>query len=117
MLAVVDPSQGHFPLCPTKYLTGLDCPLCGGLRSVHSLLHGQFTSALHHNAFVVIGAPFAIWWWAAWLRREWTGQPGPRTTDPARGRAILVSVVTIAVLFVVVRNLPFGAALASGSVR
>ena len=28
-------SPGHYPLCPTKALMGLDCPFCGGLRAAH----------------------------------------------------------------------------------
>ncbi|WP_131724959.1 DUF2752 domain-containing protein, partial [Mycobacteroides abscessus] len=32
---------GVLPVCPLKALTGLDCPGCGGLRMVYSLMHGD----------------------------------------------------------------------------
>jgi len=34
--------QDHLLSCPFKYLTGLDCPLCGFQRSVLELMKGNF---------------------------------------------------------------------------
>ncbi|OXM62019.1 MULTISPECIES: DUF2752 domain-containing protein [Amycolatopsis] len=95
---------GLSPVCPTKLLFGVDCPLCGGLRMMASLLHGDLPGALRYNAvavvFVVVAAAgLASWAWdryrgrpvRAWWRRRWTGP---------------VVAVVLAVWFVV-RNLPF----------
>ena len=39
--------------CPLRYLTGFDCPACGGTRAVVSLVHGHIAQALHYNLMVV----------------------------------------------------------------
>ena len=74
-VGLVDPNQpGHYPLCPTKALTGLDCPGCGGLRATHALVTGDLVGALDHNAFVVLVViPLAITAWIAWVVRCWRG--------------------------------------------
>ncbi|MEI7779795.1 MAG: DUF2752 domain-containing protein [Actinomycetes bacterium] len=115
-VALVDPNHGHYPLCPTKYLTGLDCPFCGGLRAVHSLTHGHVTAALHHNALVALALPFVAFGWVLWLRREWRGEPAPLRDRREVAREEL-ALLAIAILFMLIRNLPVGAALASGSVH
>ncbi|MBW1599376.1 DUF2752 domain-containing protein [Streptomyces sp. JJ38] len=104
-LGVVDPAEsGLFPPCPVPRLTGLLCPGCGGLRAVHGLAGGEFGVALGANALVVLGAAaLAVLWLAWWLRPE----------RPPRVRAWHAGVVlAVACGFTVVRNLPFGAALA-----
>ena len=107
-VGLVDPNvSGHYPLCPTKAFTGLDCPGCGGLRAVHSLVHGDVTGALDHNAFVVLVVlPGAVLLWARWLRRAWRGEV---PTTPADVRVpspvLLWSLVAVTVAFTVVRNI------------
>ena len=112
-VGLVDPNApGHYPLCPTKALSGLDCPGCGGLRSVHSLLHGDVAGALDHNALVVLVVlPLALVLWARWFRREWRG-PEPegaddapvRAPDPVASPQLLWALLALAVVFTVVRN-------------
>lgn len=46
-----------FPKCPFYMATGLLCPGCGAQRAVHSLLHLDFVSAWHYNAFLVLNIP------------------------------------------------------------
>ncbi len=46
--------------------------------------------------------------WLRWTRRTWTGAPRERAAPPALIWAMAAGVL----LFAVVRNLPFGAALA-----
>ena len=54
----VDPNQpGHYLPCPLKFVTGIDCPACGGLRCVHSLTNGDIVGALDHNALAVVVLP------------------------------------------------------------
>jgi hypothetical protein len=85
-LGVVDPNEpGHYPLCPTQALLGVDCPGCGGLRCVHALTRGDLVGALDHNALaVLVLLPLAVISWALWVRREWQGPTGP-TAGPSTG--------------------------------
>jgi hypothetical protein len=48
-----DPAVTSFyPSCPLRALTGLLCPLCGGLRAAHALLHGHVLEAVALNPFL-----------------------------------------------------------------
>lgn len=120
VVALVDPNEpGHYPLCPTKYLLGLDCPGCGGLRAVHALATGDVVGAVDHNAFVVLLLlPFAVILWLAWLRRSWTDDDPEAATGTAAGgggllqraadalvaRPVIVGGVVAMLVFTVVRN-------------
>jgi hypothetical protein len=109
-VGAVDPNEaGHYPTCPFLALTGLYCPGCGGLRTVHALVHGDVHAALGLNALVVVMAPVAVLLWVRWLVLAWQGKPARiRLPHPAYGWALLGLVI----VFSVVRNLPFGAFLA-----
>ena len=102
----VDPNEpGHYPLCPTLALLGIDCPGCGGLRATHALAHGDVAAALDHNALLVVAAPVLIALWGVWMYRAWTGvAPAltPRRETFARVAPIVVLLVVM--LFAVVRN-------------
>lgn len=104
-----DPAQRHVPLCPFHSVTGLWCPLCGGLRAADSVAHGQFTAALHDNALFVTALPVLLVWWLDWFLRARTGA-GYRVPARAAG----VALAGLAVVFAVVRNLPFAQALRPG---
>ena len=108
-LGLVDPNApGHYPLCPTKYLTGLDCPGCGGLRCVHSLAHGDLVGALDHNAFVVLLViPLILGGLVAWAVREWRGDPpAPVGHRWFEKRWLIVTVAVVMIAFTVARNIP-----------
>src|SRR5690606_38750821 len=66
-VGLVDPSDGGaYPLCPSRFVLGLDCPACGGLRGTHDLLNGDVVGALDHNLLLpalltVFGVAFALW--------------------------------------------------------
>jgi hypothetical protein len=121
---LVDPNApGHYPLCPTKAVTGLDCPGCGGLRAVHSLTHGDVVGAVDHNAFVVLVLlPVAVVLWLAWLVRSLRGpvedaDPAPRSrverlADALTSRPAVVAGVVVMLAFTVVRNIDALPALA-----
>ena len=50
-----DPATAAFyPPCPLRALTGLLCPLCGGLRAAHALLHGRVLDAVTLNPFLFV---------------------------------------------------------------
>lgn len=98
--AAVDFRVHHVPLCPLRSLTGLDCPFCGGLRSVASLTRGRVEEALSYNVLVTVGIPVAIVVWLVWIwnRTRGTDLPVPTWLQPA-GTALLIG-------FMVIRNLP-----------
>ncbi|ATG54967.1 hypothetical protein CFK41_09465 [Brachybacterium ginsengisoli] len=99
---VFDPFRTDIPLCILHRLTGLDCPGCGAIRSVHALLAGDLLLALRSNALVTIAIPLTaigLVVWAVRLRR------GLRT-DLMPSRTVLLVLVGIVVLYAVLRNLP-----------
>jgi hypothetical protein len=98
-----DPVHRHVPLCPFHAVTGAWCPLCGGLRAADSLAHLQFGSALHDNLLFVAALPFVLVMWIDWVR---TGR-----ALWSRSRYLVPLLVVLAVVFTVVRNLPFAGAL------
>ncbi|MFF7362826.1 DUF2752 domain-containing protein [Streptomyces sp. NPDC008125] len=108
-VATVDPGEpGHYPVCPLFRLTGLLCPGCGGLRSAHAFATGDFATALGDNALAVTGYVLFAAFWSLWLVRTARGQP-LRTSVPPRW---WWGIGAVLVVFSVVRNLPFGSALA-----
>jgi hypothetical protein len=108
-VATVDPNTpGHYPVCPLLRYAGVYCPGCGGLRSAYAVAHGDFGAALGLNALAVAGyAAFAVLW-VVWFSRTVRGRP---FTVPLRP-AYVWGALAVVVVFTVVRNLPFGAALA-----
>ena len=99
---VFDPFRTHIPLCIVHQLTGLDCPGCGAIRAVHSLLAGDLLLALRSNALLVLSLPLIAAGLAMWTVRRVRGL----RTDLMPSRTALLVMVGIAVLFGVLRNLP-----------
>lgn len=107
-LQVRDPHQhASWGLCPFKALTGWDCPLCGGLRAVNDLGHGQFAEAAHSNLLFVASIPVLVGLWALWVRYGWTGEHS-RLRAPSR--PLVLAGVALVVVFTVFRNTPWGSA-------
>ena len=88
--------QFFYPRCSFHTLSGLWCPGCGGLRSVHELLHGHWLEAMRCNALFVLGTPAALAWWS-W--RKWRGRVTVVTP-----RMVWMGFLVVA-LFTVLRNL------------
>ena len=105
-LFAVDPNEaGHYPLCPTKAVFGIDCPGCGCLRGLHSLTHGDLAGAADHNIALLLLVPFAIVLWVRWLMRAWRGVTPAVSVRSFRLRNRAMIVVLVALLaFGVVRN-------------
>jgi hypothetical protein len=100
-----DPAHRHVPLCPFHTITGWQCPLCGGLRCVDALVHGQWSAALHDNALLVAALPVLAWLWLDAWRRSRAGRP-----HRSLRRRGIVTVVVVLAAFTLVRNLgPMGA--------
>lgn len=112
VLAVGNPNTIHVPLCPLRAVTGLDCPLCGSLRAVHSLTRTDLATALDHNLLFTVSVPALVVCWAVWLSRSLgrplvAHRPLPRFAKPV--------LVAVTVAFGVLRNLPAFAWLGSGA--
>ncbi len=102
-LAAVDPNQpGHYPLCPTQALFGVDCPGCGIMRGTHDLITGNVAGALDHNVLLVVFVPLAVVLWVRWLRRTWRGEEDAVTYEQFRRRNTIT--VTVLVLVLAVRG-------------
>ena len=106
---LADPEGRHVPLCPFRAVTGLDCPLCGGLRAVQDLVRGDLVAAADHNLLFVASLPLLATWWGVWLERSRRGDGAsvhPPTWWPTAALAV-------GLVFTVVRNLPAWSWLAS----
>jgi hypothetical protein len=97
-IGVADPHSPDsvYPQCPFKWLTGWNCPACGGLRMTHDLLHGHLAASINDNVFLLIGIPLL----AAWvLVRRYRGKSWlPIPT--------MMTVLVTMSAWTVVRNLP-----------
>ncbi|MER5463512.1 DUF2752 domain-containing protein [Streptomyces sp. NPDC002668] len=108
-VGAVDPNEpGHYPVCPLFRVTGIYCPGCGGLRSAHAFIHGDLGAAIGSNAVAVVGYGIFAAVWVMWLIRAVRGVPLRITLGPAWWW----SLGGVLLIFSVVRNLPFGSALA-----
>jgi len=94
---------GILPVCPTKALLGIDCPGCGSLRMIYSLLHGDVLGALRFNALGLVSVLFLLWAFGAWTYGRFVGR---RISSWQHQRwSAAVALVLVSVWFVV-RNLP-----------
>jgi hypothetical protein len=101
-VAAADPGDDGVPLCWSRTLFGVDCPLCGGLRTANSLLRADASAALDHNVLLAVALPLVTLLWAWWFVRSWRGEDAPVRRPPAW---ILWSLGALVVAFGVVRNL------------
>lgn len=115
-VATFDPNAGgHYPGCPLKILTGLDCPACGGLRATFALTRGDLAVALDQNIMAVFVLPLLVVWWLVIIKQRWSGRQRIVTPESAaRRRALIWTIVAISLVFTVVRNLPLVPYLGSG---
>ena len=79
----------------------LDCPGCGSQRALHELLHGNLTSALRLNAFVVCSLPLFAWLGLDFAWRRSRGLP-TRNFHPLWLWLYLAAFITFGIL----RDLP-----------
>lgn len=108
-VGAVDPNEpGHYPVCPLLRFTGIYCPGCGGLRSAHAFAHGDLPAALGANALAVLGYGLFAVVMVLWLIRAIRGVPMRLVISPVWWWGI----GAVLALFTLVRNLPFGSALA-----
>lgn len=107
LVAAVDPAQpGRYPVCPSLALTGLYCPLCGGLRAVHALTRLDIAASVGWNAIAIPLTLLAAWFWIVWTRRAWRGETAPSRWRPIAPGWAVWTVCLLALAFGVLRNLP-----------
>lgn len=101
VLAVRDPHDGGYGLCPLRALTGLACAGCGGLRATHDLATGDLAGAWAMNPLLVVAAPVAVVLWLVWVVRARAGRPplNPPTW-------LWVALLGLVLAFSVLRNVP-----------
>jgi hypothetical protein len=101
--AVLLGRPGHaawLPPCPLHALTGFFCPGCGSTRALYYLLHGHLFAALGENALAVILFPFVVYELIALLTRRL-----PSLSARLRPSS-LWTLLTVVILFAVLRNIP-----------
>jgi hypothetical protein len=96
---------GILPVCPTKALLGIDCPGCGSLRMIYSLLHLDLPAAVHYNALGLVAVALLVWAFLAWTYGRLVGRPF-RSWQHLRWSAPAALALTVA--WFVLRNLDFG---------
>jgi hypothetical protein len=99
-----DAGAGAAPTCLLKYVTGFDCPGCGGTRAAWYLLHGDVPAAARHHAVFVFAVPFLLYVYVAWAGRRLFGWRLPQLRLSPRAVAIFLAVWGV---WSVLRNLPW----------
>lgn len=102
LYSVCDPSAPGWPLhCPSKLVTGLQCPGCGSQRALHAMLTGHWADVWRYNAILPPALAMMALLAAARI-------PGPRTEPlrrltnaPATGYTVLAAVL----LWTLIRNI------------
>ena len=100
-----DPRQVGVPTCGLYLATGLHCPGCGATRATHELLNGRLLSALSYNAMWIVLLPAALYAGLSEACRFVRGRSLPG--NPFGRPWFLAVVVAIAIVFGVLRNLPW----------
>jgi len=81
--------------CPFHALTGLYCPGCGSLRSLHHLLHGNLTIAFWLNPLMVVSLPFLGCSFLSYILGGIRGRPLPNIFVPASYIWVYLGVVLL----------------------
>ncbi len=105
-LALVNPNDaGHYPVCPSRALFGIDCPGCGGMRGMYCLMHGDVAGALNHNVLLFAIVPIAIALWILWLVRSIRGvYPAVNQRQFKHRNTMLIGGLVVLLAFGVIRN-------------
>jgi hypothetical protein len=75
-IGLANPGDDGVPLCASRFLFGVDCAFCGGIRCTNSLLRGDFLAAADHNVLLAFALPVVAVTWVVMMVR------GLRAPDP-----------------------------------
>lgn len=95
--------NGPIPVCPTKALLGIDCPGCGSMRMIYSVLHGNLLAAARFNALGLVAVGLLIWAYVAWTYGHVVGR---RIRSWQHTRWAALTTLVLYVVWFVVRNIP-----------
>jgi len=100
---------GPLATCWFRAATGLYCPICGSLRGVGALSHGDVLASLHDNAPVILLLGVATLIWGRQVLFALAGKivDQPRLSGPAT-----MALAGFFLMFAIYRNTPYGAWLA-----
>ena len=96
--------NGPLPVCPTKALLGIDCPGCGSMRMLYSLMHGNLAAAARFNALALAAVVLLVWAYLVWTYGRVTGT---RVNGWQHRRWSAAAALALTAVWFVVRNLPF----------
>ena len=97
-------TAGFFPVCPLYAMTGLACPGCGMTRGLHALLHGNVAGALDYNLLL----PAILFFFGyLFVSLVLTFARGRGLDFKVFNGKVLWGFFAFALLFTVLRNLPF----------
>lgn len=105
-VALWNPDDSGVPLCPSKFILGVDCPFCGATRATAALARGDVARALDHNVLWVGLVPLVAAAFTVWTVTTMTNRPLPRVSVP---RWLWVAFGVLFVAFGVSRNLEVSA--------
>lgn len=91
--------------CTIYHLTGMQCPGCGGQRSLHYLLHGDILTALRYNVLFVIGFPFLLYLYYVILQMYVLRNEKYRNRSIVSTRFVYIFLIVLLV-FSILRNIP-----------
>ncbi len=94
---------GPIPVCPTKLLFGIDCPGCGSMRMLYSLMHADLAGALRFNALGLATTVLLLVSFGTWTYGRWSGRQVRNWQHHPWSAPVALGVV---VVWFVVRNIP-----------
>lgn len=102
---LADPTTpgGPLPTCPTKAFLGIDCPGCGSLRMLYSLMHGNVWAAVRFNALGLVAVVLLVWAYVAWTYGHLVGR---RIQSWQHHRWAALVTLVLWVVWFVIRNIP-----------
>src|SRR5690606_10121696 len=100
-----NPSSVFSIPCPMYYISGFYCPGCGSQRAIHSLLHGDIHGAFRFNSLMVLTLPILIYGLGITIA-NWIFGTQYRAML-FYSKLFIFGYFGIAILYWVLRNLPF----------